>query len=441
MPVILHITAHLGGGVGKVLSGISAFAARNKSKYQHKIILLEAPEKLNFVSLCKENGVVVQVTDNLEEIAQMMSEADIVQLEWWHHPKFAQFLARFPHVPARVVAWSHISGCNYPFLPPAFFKSVDKFIFTSAYSYENPYWQENEREDARRQCVMINSSGGFEHIINKREAHDGFNIGYIGTQSFSKLHPDFVEYCQGVADIPDSKFIMVGDKDNQAAVRENVKQAGLSSQFEYIDYVNNVSREFSRFDVFGYILNPEHYGTTENVLLEAMAAGLPVVCLNQCAEKFLVRHNDTGLLVNNVAEYVSAMRYLYNNSEERKRLGYNAREFVLKHFGVEKTVGLLEEVYERLMHMEKQGHDFKMVFGNTPTEWFLNGLSDNLKQEFIQVLEGNNFSNEIPHAYFGCPNILRETNKSSIQHFLRYYPEQKDLVKLNKFCIEEKEVL
>lgn len=420
--VVLHITAHLGGGVGKVLSGISSFAARNQSKYQHKIILLEAPEKLNFVSVCKENGVDIQVANNFEDVAQAMHEADIVQLEWWHHPKFAQFLALFPEVPARVVVWSHISGCNYPFLPPAFFRSVDKFIFTSDYSYENPYWQDNEREDAQRQCMMINSSGGFEYIVNKRETHSGFNIGYIGTQSFSKLNPDFAKYCKGVSDIPDSKFIMVGDKENQWALKAQVEQAGLSGQFEFVDYVNNVSSEFSRFDVFGYILNPEHYGTTENVLLEAMAAGLPVVCLNQCAEKFLVKHNETGLLVNNVEEYTNAMRYLYDHLGERIRLGNNAREFACKCFDVEKTVKRLDKIYDGVMCSPKSRHGFLDVFGDNPAEWFFSCLPPKLKKAFGSLRLTHLEREEIHRIWASCPLILKEKSKSSLVHFASYYP-------------------
>ena len=47
--IILHITAHMGGGVGKVLSGIASYAVSHELSCQHHILLLEQPEKMNFI--------------------------------------------------------------------------------------------------------------------------------------------------------------------------------------------------------------------------------------------------------------------------------------------------------------------------------------------------------------------------------------------------------
>ena len=48
MPEVLHITTHMGGGVGKVLSGVASYTARMNTSYRHRILLLEQPEKTNF---------------------------------------------------------------------------------------------------------------------------------------------------------------------------------------------------------------------------------------------------------------------------------------------------------------------------------------------------------------------------------------------------------
>lgn len=434
LKTVLHVTAHLGGGVGKVLSGISSYASQTNSSYQHKIILLEQPEKQNFLLLCKQHGIDVHVALEPESLLRSFEEADIVQLEWWHHPVLARLLAYFPSAPVRTVVWSHISGCNYPQLPVAFLQKPDAFVFSSAYSYENPLWSEQERELARVQAAMVNSSGGFEYI-HPREAtvkNHGFCIGYIGTQHFSKLHPAFVRYCQAVGDIPEVKFVLVGDPANQEALAAQFAAAGMGKQTEFVDYVDDVSGQLARFDVFGYILNPSHYGTTENILLEAMAAGLPVVCLRQCAEQFLIEHNKTGLLVSSIEEYAAAIGYLYRHSEERARLGENARQFVLTHFSVQQTVEKLNAVYDKVMEVNKKIQDFSAVFGTDPFAWFLAGLPPAAKCWVNKCLaEGQAVSMEQAKAELGdLFYILYGETKSSLRHYYKVYPDDGRLQKL-----------
>ena len=85
MKKILHITAHMGGGVGRVLSRIATYS-NNNSCYRHKIILLERPEKINFIEECINNNVEVVVESDFNNIIDEALLVDIVQLEWWHHP-------------------------------------------------------------------------------------------------------------------------------------------------------------------------------------------------------------------------------------------------------------------------------------------------------------------------------------------------------------------
>ncbi len=423
MKRVLHITAHMGGGVGKVLSGLAVAAQLNKSEFQHKMLLLEEPEKVNFVDECRKNQVEVEIATGQWQIEKEMAEADIVQLEWWHHPKMLPFLADFPQIPARLLIWSHISGCFYPWIPGGFLQIPDRFVFTSRYSYENPHWQLADQQYARQQCQMVNSSGGFHHIRTERRLHEGFNVGYIGTQSYAKIHPEFVSFCKSVADLPGVRFPLVGDMTNREAILSAAEKMQIASQFEFIDYVTDVSAEFSRFDVFGYVLNPTHFGTTENVLLEAMAAGLPVVCLKQCAEKHLVQHGKTGLLVKNIEEYRQAIYFLYNHPEERVRLGGNARRFVLEEFAAEKTILALQQIYGEMIDKRKKIYSFTAVFGKEPHQWFLSCLPPGVKDFFLANMPRREEEHGGIMRFDQLPYILKEKNKSSIEHFYRNYPK------------------
>lgn len=414
MREVLHITTHMGGGVGKVLSGLlAAFAADGGDR--HELLLLEKPEKRNFFDLLAEAGVAARVEQDAAKIAEAMARADIVQLEWWHHPRMVRFLLALLPVPVRLVLWAHVSGSFYPWLPPAFLHVPQRFIFTSAYSYENPFWDSATCTWAKEHAAMVNSVGDFSREEPQHEAHEGFSIGYVGTLSYAKLHPDVCRFFACVKEIPGVFFRLVGDAENEGRIRRDAESFGFAEQLSFAGYVNDVAAEFRRMDVFSYLLHPQHFGTTENVLLEAMHAGLAVVALDQCAEKHIVRHGETGLLVRTPEEYGQAVRHLYAHPEERARLGQNARRYIEENFSVERTAARLSAVYDEVMEEEKTLCDFTGM-GKHPQDVFLNFLPPPLYEAFS--------SGSLPQE---LPEILLGESKSSVRHFARLFPEDERL--------------
>ena len=410
MREILHITTHMGGGVGKVLSGIlTVFAAEGKDR--HELLLLEEPEKRNFFDPLAEAGIAARVEKDAAKIREAMARADLVQLEWWHHPRMARFLSELLPMPVRLVLWAHVSGTFYPWLPPAFLRVPQRFVFTSAYSYENPFWDAATCAWTKEHAAMINSVGYFSSEALCHEKHDGFVIGYVGTLSYAKLHPEFCRFCARVKDIPGARFRLVGDAENEAQIRRDAEPFGIAEQLSFAGYVDDVTAELRRMDVFVYLLNLQHFGTTENVLLEAMKAGLAVVALDQCAEKHIVHHGETGLLVRTPEEYEQAVRYLYAHPEERARLGRNARRYIEENFSVERTAARLSAVYDEVMEADKSVCDFTGM-GKNPHEVFLNFLPPDLRDAFS--------SGSLPQE---LPEILLGERKSSVRHFARLFPE------------------
>jgi len=428
---ILHITTHLGGGVGKALSSIVTHEQKFNPWHKHKILLLDDPEKDQFVSICRSGGVEVVLKSQQIVVDRELANADIVVLHWWHHPVMASFLANFPAIPLRLVLWVHVNGCHYPFIPYNFVALPHRTFFTSPFSLENAHWTSQQQNDIKKRSAVVYGLGDLDFSTENSDARSAtkdFVIGYVGTMSSSKLHPQFVEYCAAVVKrLPDARFVMVGDIAGSNEILRKATEYHIQDSFVFTGYSTRIVDEMSGFDIFAYPLNPKHFGTTENVLLEAMAFGLPVVALNQNAEKHIINnHKTVGFLADSIDHYVECIVYLHDNPEERVRIGANAREYVKRHFAFEKNVELMRVELDTVSRMPKKKFNFASVFGTEPYEWFLACLgedyasfSDSIDEKITSDAEKIKIAT---YKIKTCSPILRERNKSSIRHFSDVFP-------------------
>ena len=111
---VLHITPHLGGGVGKAHA---ALRGAMPGEVDQTYVLLEAPRDTRYADLIAEQGGRIVIADNLDQVAALAGAADIVQFEFWNHPRLFECLARCDFPAMRSVFWSHISGLFQPLIP------------------------------------------------------------------------------------------------------------------------------------------------------------------------------------------------------------------------------------------------------------------------------------------------------------------------------------
>ncbi|MDR2441591.1 MAG: glycosyltransferase family 4 protein [Planctomycetaceae bacterium] len=413
---IVHITPHLGTGIGNAYSGITKVI--DGVACEHTIVLLEKPEKIFFVERIKKNGCTIFEHLTESEIVTLLKTADIVQINWWHHPLMAKFLYDFPDIPVRFVCWIHVSGCTYPYLRTDFLSQFEQVFFTTPYSYENNEVAEwvQEQGCGYNKTAVIYGLGDVSHFLEiKQEDHQDFRIGYLGTLDFNKLHPDFVKYCAAVSVLADDiKFVMIGDAANKNVLLQQAIQYGIADRFEFRGFCEDVGKELSQLDCVGYLLNPYHFGTTENVILETMAAGVPVILMNQNTEKYIVENNKNGFLIHNPHEYCTIINLLYRNPQERNRIAKNARIRIEKNYSVEDNIKKLYSFYEKTMRYSKQTKNFRNIFGNSPSDWFLH---------FVEHERAMFHENKLTEL----PEIFKGQSKSSIKQFATYFPEDKNL--------------
>ena len=184
-------------------------------------------------------------------------------------------------------------------------------------------------------------------------------------------------------------------------------------------------------DVFGYPLNKEHYGTGEQVLLEAMGAGVVPVTLDTGCEQFLIDHGENGLIVSSLQEYSEALNFLYHHEDELKRMSVNAINKIRKLMqNQEKNDWVL--LYLELLEQKKSKHSLNL--GKTLSN-VTEGASLLLQsygsiqvvEKLSDLLEGSKDVNaqDIPLGIFS------ET-RGSPYHYLRFFPHDAILQTLCK---------
>ena len=329
---ILHLTPHLGGGVGSVLLNYVKEELHNDI-FEHNIECLDAIsiDTLRFVksNQLKVNGLAYQ---NISILIKKIADADILLIHWWNHPLLYDFIIRNELPPTRLIMWSHVSGFNTPnTFNSRLLAYPDKFIFTTPLSFETKE-ERNCSDILKKNFRTIWSTSGVDHISAEHEKiKKGFKVGYIGTLDYAKLHPDFLKMCKKI-NIPSVKFIVCGDIN--ADLVEEAASLGLSEKVEFKGNVSNVNDFLRTFDVFGYPLASYHYGTCDQVLAESMAAGVVPVVLSNPMEKNMVKDGETGIVVDSQGSYISAIEKLYKDDKLRNSLSDRASVYAKERFSL-----------------------------------------------------------------------------------------------------------
>jgi len=432
---ILHITPHLGGGVGSVLLNYLA-KAKKESAFVHQVLSLEyANEKALLASKTLGFSLMDKMSGDHEGLLKAISEADIVLIHWWNHPLLYAFLVLKTLPPSRIIFWSHISGFHAPYVfnEPAL-NYPDLFVFTSPLSLEVAEVRQL-REERQKALRVVWSTGGIEHAASVMpKPHAGFNIGYIGTVDYDKLHPHFLKMSSMVK-IPDAQFVVCGGP-SEKQIQEESMQYGIGERFVFTGQISDVRNYLSEFDVFGYPLAPYHFGTCEQSLGESMAAGVPPVVLANRTETYIVDDGVTGIVAADEEAYARAIEGLYRNPDLRQRLSGNARESAKQRYSLDLMVNRWESIFNETLSFPKTErqwsgkHRGKNV---SPANIFLESLGS-YGAEFLCSLNAHDEKDKEAakdgiRKLYDSSHLWRSSTRGSAHHYHDFFPED-DYLKL-----------
>jgi hypothetical protein len=355
---ILHVTAHLGGGVGKAHAALSAAMP---SSVQRTYLLLEEPRDRRYADAIAESGAEVRFARGMEDVAAQAAGADIVQFEFWNHPRLYECLASDLLPPMRSVFWSHVSGLFRPVIDPRLFAAAHRFVFTTpaslALGKELP-------DNVKARLSAIGSGFGF--AIGAEPRPGGAPICYLGTVDFVKMHPGFFDAIDAMRH--DVQVAVWGAADPQGEVMARARAMRHSDRVVFMGQTDNPQAALSASRIFFYPLQPDHYGTAENALIEAMSLGLAPVVLANPAEQAIVSHGEDGLVAGAIEDCATMLDALLDNPDRCDDLGRAAAQRA-RDFAPEKSADALIRLWSDVAEEDKRKPDFAAITGRTPLDW------------------------------------------------------------------------
>lgn len=177
---------------------------------------------------------------------------------------------------------------------------------------------------------------------------NAFLAGYIGRLAVQKRVQDLVWSVETLRQIrPQFHLVLIGDGPERDRLEHFAESIGCRENVHFLGHQDDAAAWLPGFDAF--CLASSFEGMS-NSLMEAMAAGKPVVVSDIPANRELVTHEQTGLLVKlgDGVGFMQFFRRLMDEPELGPRLGAAAKQRMQEQFSVAKMVERYIELYHSL---------------------------------------------------------------------------------------------
>ncbi len=147
---------------------------------------------------------------------------------------------------------------------------------------------------------------------------------------------------------PRATLLLVGDGERRRQVEALVASNDLQQRVRFLGSRLDVPSLLALADVFVFASESEGFGLA---VLEAMAAGKPIVAFRVPTLEEFVEHGKTGILVDplDLAGFTAAVEGLLTARDQASALGQSARRAVAERFPPTALARSLEEVYDEIL--------------------------------------------------------------------------------------------
>jgi len=174
-------------------------------------------------------------------------------------------------------------------------------------------------------------------------------IGIIARLVPIKNHRLFLQAAQAVAEaVPQARFLVVGDGELKEELEAYACDLGLDGKILFTGWRRDLPRLYADLDVVA--LTSINEGTPVS-LIEALAAGVPVVATAVGGVPDVVVEGETGYLVEagDVEGMAEAIIELLRNPKKAREMGMAGRKAVYPKFSAQTLIANVEGLYAQLL--------------------------------------------------------------------------------------------
>ena len=317
-------------------------------------------KKIPFVTLGKKEGKDLSIVLRLRKL---LKDKRIDMIHTHNQgPLLYTFLATFFTKKYKIVHTEHINmlkelsySKKHFYYNKILYGKVDGFISIAKHltdDFKKQYNLSRVRVATIHNCVdTANVPASPSKLLKSElELNDKAQIiGNISALRLQKDHDTLIRAMKIVAEkVPDAILVVAGDGDQKEALLALISELGIANNVKLLGYRSDVGELLGQFDIF--VLSSLYEGLPL-CILEAMAAGKPIVATDADGTNELIIDDVTGLLAptKNPEKLAQAMITLLESPDKAKQLGSTAQKLVQEKYSIKTMMQKYEQFYKELL--------------------------------------------------------------------------------------------
>jgi len=154
-------------------------------------------------------------------------------------------------------------------------------------------------------------------------------------------------------EFPEARFLLAGSGPGEKHLREQVRESGLEGKVSFPGFVADRQRLYQAMDL---LLIPSDYEGLPMILLEGMAAELPIVVSAVDGPSEILTSGEDAILVppGHRAGFAREVAKLLRDSLLRQQLGSRARKLIRERFSLHQQAAAVAEIYSEVLAVSQQ---------------------------------------------------------------------------------------